>query len=269
VVWQRRGYGTEVGKTLEGKRITHVAFADDMSLLARSWTSLKRMVLTLRTALAKRGLKLHPSKCKAQTNSAKVTRIGTVPIDEDFALDVLPEGEGLKILGTILTPADVTANEIQNRVAAGWKLFWSMKGLLVNHKISVKRRLRLFDRTVSSCALWGCQSWTPRAEELRSLESARRAMLRRIVGAGRLPEEEWVHWIRRTTRKATLLAQACNVREWVKAHAMSKWAWAGHVARRPPTSWLWRVTTWRDAEWTAMATDLGSSRPLRPGGGGG
>ena len=139
-----------------------------------------------------------------------------------------------------------------------------MKGILVNHKISVKRRLRLFDQTVSSCALWGCQSWTPRAEELRSLESARRAMLRRIVGAGRLPEEEWVHWIRRTTRKATLLAQACNVREWVKAHAMSKWAWAGHVARRPPTSWLWRVTTWRDAEWNAMATDLGSSRPLRP-----
>jgi hypothetical protein len=123
MVWQRRGYGTEVGKTLEGKRITHVALADDMSLLARSWTSLKRMVLTLRTALANRGLKLHPSKCKAQTNSAKATRRGTVPIDEDFALDVLPEGEGLKILGAILTLADVTANEMQNRVAAGWKLF--------------------------------------------------------------------------------------------------------------------------------------------------
>ena len=72
-----------------------------MSLLARSWTSPKRMILTLRESLAKRGLKLHPSKCKAQTNSAKATRRGTVPIDEDSALDVLPEGEGLKILGTV------------------------------------------------------------------------------------------------------------------------------------------------------------------------
>ena len=39
-VWQRRGYGTNVGKMLCGKRLTHIAFADDQTLVARSWTSL-------------------------------------------------------------------------------------------------------------------------------------------------------------------------------------------------------------------------------------
>jgi hypothetical protein len=68
VVWQRRGYGTPVGQQLRGKRLTHVAFADDMTLLASSWLQLKRMVSTLRDALETRGLKLHPTKCKAQTN---------------------------------------------------------------------------------------------------------------------------------------------------------------------------------------------------------
>ena len=31
VVWRKRGYGTNVGTTMRGERLTHVAFADDMT----------------------------------------------------------------------------------------------------------------------------------------------------------------------------------------------------------------------------------------------
>ena len=68
VVWKRRGYGTNIGSTLRGERLTHVTFADDVTLIARSLLSMKRMLLMLREALAARGLNLHPSKCKIQTN---------------------------------------------------------------------------------------------------------------------------------------------------------------------------------------------------------
>eukprot|EP00959_Pyramimonas_sp_CCMP1952_P044984 939741-Pyramimonas_sp.AAC.1 len=37
-VWQRRGYGTIVGQALNGRRLTHVAFADDVTLTSRTWT---------------------------------------------------------------------------------------------------------------------------------------------------------------------------------------------------------------------------------------
>ena len=124
IVWQRRGYGTDVGRSVEGKRLTHVAFADDMSIIAKSWISLKRMVLSLREALAKRGLRLHPTKCKAQSNTASSIRRGAVQLDEDFTLEVIPEGAGLKILGTMLALTDVPANALTHRVAAGWKSFW-------------------------------------------------------------------------------------------------------------------------------------------------
>ena len=67
--WDRRGYGAEVGSSLPRKpRLTHVAFADDCTPEARSWTSLQQMILQLRDALRQRGLSLHPSKCQAQTN---------------------------------------------------------------------------------------------------------------------------------------------------------------------------------------------------------
>ena len=101
-VWQRRGYGTNVGRDLFGKRLTHVAFADDTTLIARSWISMKRMVLSFRDALRKRGLRLHLTKCKAQTNLAGARR-GSVQIAEDFVLNVIEEQECLEVLGTHLS----------------------------------------------------------------------------------------------------------------------------------------------------------------------
>eukprot|EP00959_Pyramimonas_sp_CCMP1952_P373051 7812628-Pyramimonas_sp.AAC.1 len=58
------GCGAEVGRGLGSKRLARVAVADDVSLVARSWLSLKRMVLELRRLLLLRGPCVHPAKCK-------------------------------------------------------------------------------------------------------------------------------------------------------------------------------------------------------------
>ena len=126
------------------------------------------------------------------------------------------------------------------------------------------RRLRLFDSTVTSCLLWCCESWTPRAAELRELVVARHRMLRRIVGQVRLPEEDYVAWIRRTTQLARAKAEAAGLRDWSHSHFQKKWSWAGHVARSDVNKWLFLVTTWRDSTWEQEVTELGSTRPRRP-----
>ena len=262
--WERRGYGTEVGENIRQCRLTHVAFADDCILVAKSWISVKRMVLQLREALAKRGLSLHPSKCQVQTNVNNWRLRGNVSLSDDFSVFFLQGGEPLTVLGTSLALRDVSQHEIRNRIAAGWRLFWSLKPLLLKKSSSLHRRLRVFDSTVRSCVLWCCQSWTPRAEEARLLDVARRSMLRRIVGAARAPGAEYIPWMRRSTHKAEDLARATGVKNWVEAFLLSKWDWAGHVIRRPTSSWVWRVTAWRDSEWQALAEHGGSSRPLRP-----
>ena len=262
-VWKRRGYGTNVGQSLDGRRLTHVAFADDMTLVARSWLSLRRMVALLREALARRGLQLHPSKCKAQTNSLADVRRGSVQITPDFALTVLAEGECLEVLGTSLSLLDATKYEIEARVAIVWRKFWALKHLLLSPKVSRKRRLHLFDTTVGSSVLYGSHAWTPRADELRQLRAAQNRMLNRICQVPRYPEELLVDWLRRSTRKSRQFAEEAGVRDWVQAHARKKWLWAGHVARRPASTWLWKVSSWRDAEWNCLAKD-GASRLLRP-----
>ena len=48
--------------------LTHIAFADDQTLLASNWLTMKQMISSLRAALLKKGPTLQPSKCKVQTN---------------------------------------------------------------------------------------------------------------------------------------------------------------------------------------------------------
>ena len=250
--------------TLRGERLTHAAFADDMTLMSRSWISMKRMLSTLRDALAKSGLTLQPSKCKVHKHLAEWDRRGNTIIDENLSVEILDADSNLTLLGTILNLTDATQHEVENRIAAGWKLFWGLKRVLLNKNVSVHRRLRLLDTTVGSCATWCCESWTPRANELRQLESARRSMLRKIVCPHRCPNEEWLDWIRRATRKALDWASRAGVRQWCNHHFERKWRWAGHVARSSADSWLYRVTVWRDSAWQEMADEMGSMRETRP-----
>ena len=131
---------------------------------------------------------------------------------EDIGCHEWLEGVELKVLGTKLSLTNATKPEVLNRIACGWRSFWSLKRLLLNQRMSIQRRLKLFYATVGRCVLWAAQSWTLRADELRQLTSARRSMLRRIVGTKRLSDESWVDWIKKATHLAEGMAQAASVR---------------------------------------------------------
>ena len=138
------------------------------------------------------------------------------------------------------------------------------KRLLLNRNVSVKKRLKLFDATVGSAVLYGSHAWTPREEEVRSLRAAQNSMLRRICQNRRAPDEQWHEWVRRALNKARSRAKDAGIHDWVYAHARSKkWLWAGHASRMNLSTWVRKVTCWRDSEWTKAMEDC-SWRPRRP-----
>ena len=263
-VWQRRGFGTLVGSSCLSQKLTHVAFADDVTLVSRSWPQLKSMILDLRDALRARGLELHPSKCQVQTNCDDWSERGDVFLDADLQVKVLQVGEHLSVLGTVLSLTDVSRVEIQNRISLSWRKFWSLRALLLNTRASLKKRLQLFNATVGTSFLWSCQSWTPRVEEMRWIETAQNAMLRRIVGCRRLADEDWLVWFRRATHRARSIAFGAGVKSWLAEQARLKFLWAGHVARRPGSTWLHKTVLWRDSSWSELMDQLGVRRPRRP-----
>ena len=80
---------------------------------------MKRMLSMLRETLGRRGLKLHPSKCKLQTNDVGWHQRGEIVIEDGFSVEVLGVDSNLTLLGTVLSLKDVTRHEITNRIAAG------------------------------------------------------------------------------------------------------------------------------------------------------
>ena len=141
VVWKTRGHGTNMGRDLQGNRLMHVAFADDITLVARTCVLMKRMVLSLRDALRKGGLQLHPTTCKAQTSSTSAKR-GAISTAEDFAVNVTAEHDCLEVLGTHLSLQDPTKAELDHRISVAWHKFWILKIQLIDSKVSRKHRLQ-------------------------------------------------------------------------------------------------------------------------------
>jgi len=85
-----------------------------------------------------------------------------------------------------------------------------------------------------------------------------------MAGVRRAADESWVEWIKRATVNARGLAAESGVRDWADLHYERKWSWAEHVARRPGSAITYRVTSWRDAAWSALASENGLRVPVRP-----
>lgn len=98
------------------------------------------------------------------------------------------------------------------------------------------------------------------------MQTTQHAMLRRIAGPRRVPDETWLDRIERSTRKAIATARRFGIRIWVEAHLKSKWCWAGHVIRMSPDRLAHRGVDWRDSRWQATEYQLPASlRVRRPG----
>ena len=185
-------------------------------------------------------------------------------LETGFSVHVLAKDQPLTLLGTSLCLQDICGTEVPNRIASSWRLFWALRPLLLNKDVSLHKRMRLFQATVSSCALWCAESWALRATEVRQWRTAQHAMLRRMAGVRRATDESWVEWIQRATDKARGLASASGVHDWAHVYYERKWNWAGLVARRSDITLTYRATSWRDTAWTALAFENGLSIPLRP-----
>ena len=258
--WQRQGYGTIVGSSYASPRtLTHVGFADDLTLVAKTWESLKEMLLDLKAAMRKVGLNLHPEKCKVQTNVQSGMDPGLHDVGGGLKIKLLAEDEGLRILGTAVALKNRTVLEVKERLAGGWKKFHALDQLLLNKNASVKKRLKLFDSCVGSGVLWCNESWRLSQDEKRKIRSTQNTMMRKIVAVRVQNGENWVEWVKRATKITRRWAKEAGVRSWVKEHGKKKWEWAGHVQRRSEAQWVKKVTQWRDSQWGAAQPQGGNA----------
>ena len=100
-------------------------------------------------------------------------------------IEILPRTEATKYLGRKVSFDQYNQTEIDNRIAAAWKKFWSLKSELTSKRYSLHDRLRLFEGTVTPTFLYGSATWTITRQIASKIQRTQRRMLRMILGVPR------------------------------------------------------------------------------------
>ena len=221
-------------------------FADDSTLVAKSRKSLQVMLGDLILELGGVGLKPNADKCSIQCSRPSAgPRRPLHAYGMDFKVG--ERDEGFKVLGTVFTLNGNTKAEFDSRMDAAWAKFHQLKPLVCKRDACGKKRLQLFEASVSKSALWCAESWTLTVRQKRRIRSTQRAMLRAMFGPGRIPNEDYLSWIKRATKAAEARARQAGMQCWLRRQLSMKWAWAGKIIRMEPERWARRMTTWRDS----------------------
>ena len=166
--------------------LTNLRYADDLLLFGKSLDEAVSMLELLQQELSAAGLTVNPKKTKLLTADASYY-LNDVPILVDAGdgmVEVVGKGATHKYLGKALSGDPRARGEanLNHRLACGWAKFRSLSRTLLNQKIDVRLRLKLFDACVSPSVLYSL-STTPLTEtQTKRLDAAQRRMMRSIVG---------------------------------------------------------------------------------------
>ena len=182
---------------------------------------------------------IHPKKTKILSNVKKrkgaeshtEISIGTQKVQ------ILRYEEATKYLGCMFSFSQTIETELDHRINLGWKKFFAFKKQLCHPHYTLHQRLRLFDAIITPSVLYGCASWTLKAEMVQKLKKTQRMMLRKIFRKQRCPQESWVDWLKSTAAQQIKLMETMGIRSWVELHYQRKWAWAKRTFDTYPSAY--------------------------------
>ena len=117
----------EFGININGKKLSHLRFADDLTLIEEDPEKLNQMLSQLDKEGSKVGLKINVGKTKLMTNDIPdyIFKIGDEPVEyvQEFTY-----------LGQLISFHERQDKEIAKRIQNAWKQFWRLKNYLVPRK---------------------------------------------------------------------------------------------------------------------------------------
>lgn len=212
------------GLNINGEKLTHLRFADDLIIFSNTSMELTKMLQDLDNKSQTVGLCMNKLKTKAMTNSSRETLIVN-----GSEIEYVQE---YTYLGQVISPKDLTTKEMEIRIGNAWKRYWTYKEIMKSKEMSVNIKRKLYNTCILPVLTYGCQTWALTKEHYRKLEVCQRSMERSMLNKKKLDK------IRNTTiRKITKLE---NISYTVRKN---KWRWTGHTMRGAE-KWSKIVTNW-------------------------
>ena len=204
-----------LGININGEYITHLRFADDIVVMAKSMEELSMMLDGLDRVSQRVGLKMNMDKTKIMSNA------NVVPTPVSVGNSVLEVVDSYVYLGQVVQLGRSNfEKEVNRRIQLGWAAFGKLRNVF-SSDIPQCLKTKVFNQCVLPVMTYGTETWSFTIGLISKLKVAQRAMERAMLGVSlrdRIRNEE----IRRRTKVTDI------------AHRISKlkWQWAGHIARR-------------------------------------
>ena len=177
----------DIGVRMGGRKINNLRYADDTTLLTESKEEILQLVTSVKEKSAQAGLYFNLKKTKI---------ISTEEIEE-FELD----GENVEIvrdfvfLGAKIEDSGSCKGDILRRLTLGRAAMTGLNKIGKDKDITITTKCRIVNALVLPVVLYGCESWTIRKAERRTIDSFELWCWRRLL---RIP------WTARRTNKSVI-----------------------------------------------------------------
>jgi hypothetical protein len=217
----------DMGINIDGERLNHLRFADDVVLIADNLQDTVSMLHSLKSLSERAGLKINFEKTKLMTN---LVMSGNITIDNN----TIQQTDTYKYLGhEIKINRDNQTNEIQRRIGLTWAAFGKLSHILKS-SIPMCLKRKVYNQCVLPVQTYGAETLTLTQKSANKLRVTQRAMERAMLNVSLRD-----HITNRQIR------QRSGVQDVIERTTRLKWNWAGHLARTQDGRWTRRIMEWR------------------------
>jgi hypothetical protein len=206
----------EEGVKVGGEWLKDVRFADDQGMVAGSEQGLQKLMDGLTTTAKKYDMKVNVKKTKTMLVSKGTG--GTVNIVIDG--QVVEQVKKFKYLGAMISEDGRCETEVKVRIGMAKDAFNKRRELL-RRNMSLRVKKSIVKTVVWSVALYGCETWALKKDEIRRLEALEMWIWRRM---------ERVSWKDKKTNEEVLNAVG-EQRSIIETIIRRKKNWMGHILR--------------------------------------
>lgn len=222
----RRLNWDEKGLMVDGRRLNHLRFADDIILISHRKVEVQDMLQELADVSLQVGLEINRKKTMVMTNRRR-TPVVLNGEQVDYC-------DSYIYLGQRLSFDQSMSREIQRRIQAGWYGFIRYEEFFMKKTVPMHLKRKLFHSNVIPAMLYGAETWTMTGKDYKKLAVAQRKMERRMVGTSLLDRRrnEWLRGVTKVDDVRTVAVER-------------KWKWARRIASMDNNRWAKVITEWR------------------------
>ena len=193
-------------------------FADDLVIIANTEEELQERFLAWKETLEKKGLKVNIGKTEIMISSKGGHEEVNIQAEDG---SVLKQNNEFRYLGSVLSEEGGTEKAVRQRVKEAWQKWREVTGVILDKKMPLKLRMKVYKTVVRPVLLYGAEAWSLKRKEEGLLERTEMRMVRWIAGISLLE--------RRESQDIRRMCGICNVIE--KARE-ARLRYYGHIIRR-------------------------------------